>query len=354
MLETLVAVYLGAMDPFALRKLGKSDVMLPVFGFGGSPVGNLFSAVSDADSEATLNTAWDAGIRFYDTSPFYGRTLSEHRLGQILRRKERREVILSTKVGRVFFAPADTEEFARRERSWPHGLHFEYRHDYTYDAVMRSYEDSLQRLGMNRIDVLIIHDLDLLSIGSEPLVDAHFANLATGGINALNELKARGRIRAIGAGVNRLGTIPRFLDLMDIDFFLVAAPYTLADQPVLDEEFPRCEKRGIGFIIGQIFASGILATGPVPGARYQYRLATPEELERVGRIEAVCRKHNVPLAAAALQFPLHHPLVASIIPGAFAPEQVLQNIASMQHPIPDTMWAELKRNGLLREDAPTP
>jgi D-threo-aldose 1-dehydrogenase len=342
------------MDPFALRKLGNSTVLLPQLGFGGAPIGNLFDPVSDAESEATLNAAWAAGVRFYDTSPFYGRTLSEHRIGQVLRRQKRDEVILSTKVGRLFRPPADPEEFARRERNWPHGLHFEYRHDYTYEGVMRSYEDSLQRLGMNRIDLLIIHDLDFVSLGSEPLVTAHLANLATGGINALNELKGRGLIGAIGAGVNRLGTIPRFLDLMDLDFFLVASPYTLAEQPALDEEFPLCEKRGVGIVIGQVFASGILATGPVPGARYNYREPTAEQAERVGRIEAVCKRHSVPLAAAALQFPLHHPLVASVIPGALRPEHVSRNIGHLRHEIPDALWTELKQQRLIHAEAPTP
>jgi D-threo-aldose 1-dehydrogenase len=342
------------MDPFALRKLGTSSIMLPQFGFGGAPLGNLFEAVGDADSEATLSAAWDAGVRFYDTSPFYGRGLSEHRIGQALRRRKREQVILSTKVGRVFGAPADPAEFAARERNWPQGLHFEYRHDYSYDGIMRSYEDSLQRLGMNRVDLLIIHDLDFVSLGSEELVTAHLATLATSGINALNELKQRGLIGAIGAGVNRLGTIPRILDVLDLDFFLVASPYTLADQPVLDAEFPRCEKRGIGFIIGQVFASGILATGPIPGARYQYREATAEEADKVRRIEAVCTKYEVPLAAAALQFPLHHPLVASVIPGALSPEQMTRNIATMRVNVPPELWHDLKRDGLLREDAPTP
>lgn len=342
------------MEPFARRKLGTSNVMLPQLGFGGAPIGNLFGPLSDDDAEATLEAAWDAGIRLYDTSPFYGRTLSEHRMGQVLRKKPRNEVILSTKIGRIFYPPADPAEFAVRERNWPHGLHFEYRHDYSYDAVMRSYEDSLQRLGMNRIDVLIIHDLDRGALGSDERVTANLGVLATSGIHALNELKAKGLIGAIGAGVNRIGTIIPMLDHVDIDFFLVASPYTLADQPVLDAEFPACEKRGVGFIIGQVYASGILATGAVPGAKYQYRDATPDELARIGRIEAVCKKHGVPIAAAALQFPLHHPLVAAVIPGALAPDQITRNVATMQVPVPDDLWRDLKRDGLLREAAPTP
>lgn len=342
------------MDPFARRPLGKTAVTLPALGFGGAPVGNLYGAVSEADAEATLETAWAAGVRYYDTAPFYGRGLSEHRLGRILRQKPRDEVILSTKVGRVFRAPHDPAEFAARERSWPHGLHFDFEHDYSYDGVLRCFEQSLMRLGMNRIDMLLIHDLDAWALGSDAAVTAHLADVARGGIHALNLLKQTGRIGAIGAGVNRIGTIPRFLELVDLDFFLVASPYTLMDQPVLDAEFPACAKRGVGVVIGQVFASGLLATGPVPGAKYQYRDATPDELARAGALEAACRRHGVSLAAAALQFPLHHPLVASVIPGAFTPDQVTRNVATMRTDIPPDLWRDLKRDGLLREDAPTP
>ncbi len=151
-----------------------------------------------------------------------------------------------------------------------------------------------------------------------------------------------------------MGTIPAFLERVDADFFLVATPYTLVEQPVLDEEFPLCAARGVGLVIGAVFATGILATGAVPGARYNYHVATPEELERVRRMQAVCARHGVPLAAAALQFPMHHPLVASVIPGAFHPDQVRQNVETMRHPVPDDLWHELKAEKLLRADAPTP
>jgi D-threo-aldose 1-dehydrogenase len=286
--------------------------------------------------------------------PSYGRTLSEHRLGRMLRHKPRDELIVSTKIGRVFAPPADPAEFAARERNWPHGLHFEYRHDYSYDAVMRSWEDSLQRLGMNRVDLLIIHDLDLVTLGSQTVVDEHLDSLTRGGFRALQELKSGGWVRAIGAGVNRTGTILPFLERLDLDFFLVASPYTLAEQLALDAEFPACDARGVGLIIGQPFASGILATGPVPGARYNYAPATPEVMERVGRMEAVCRRHDVALAAAALQFPLHHPLVASVIPGALDPEQAAASVATVSVEVPEAVWGDLKREGLLRKDAPTP
>jgi D-threo-aldose 1-dehydrogenase len=342
------------MDPFASRTLGKTELKLPSLGLGGAPLGNSSGVVSDPQSDATLATAWDSGIRFYDTSPFYGRGLSEHRIGRLLRNYPKSESILTTKIGRVFRAPDDPVAFARSVRSWPEGLHFEFKHDYSYDGIMRSYEDSLQRLGLNRVDALLIHDLDLGAIGDEAQVTAHFGTLVRTGIHALNELKSTGLIKAIGAGINRTGTIPRFLDVLDIDFFLVAGPYTLADQPGLDAEFPLCEKRGVGLVIGQVFASGILATGPVPGARYGYSQAPREILERVSRMQAICLKHDVPLAAAALQFPLHHPLVAAVIPGAFAPEQVARNIETMRVEIPPQLWHDLKVDGLLRDDAPTP
>ncbi|MBS0334117.1 MAG: aldo/keto reductase [Proteobacteria bacterium] len=342
------------MDPFKTRRLGKTSVSLPQFGFGGAGLGNLFDEIEDATADETLAEAWDQGVRYYDTSPWYGRGLSEHRLGRALYRKPRDEFILSTKVGRLFGAPKDIPAFAESERAWQYGLEFEHRHDYTYEGVMRSFEDSLQRLGLNRVDLLIIHDLDSLVLGSERLVDAHLAQLATGGIMALQDLKASGRIRAIGAGVNRIGTIPKFLDVLDLDFFLVALPYTLAEQPVLDVEFPLCEKRGVGVIVGAVFASGILATGAVPGAKLSYRDPTAEEADRIDRIEAVCREYETPLAAAALQFTLHHPLVASIIPGAVHPSQVKRNIELFRHDTPTELWAELKQQGLLRGDAPTP
>ena len=343
------------MDPFALRPFGRTSLELPRLGMGGAALGNIFNVIPDSEADATMDAAWDAGVRFYDTSPWYGRGLSEHRMGRGLYLRPRHEAIVSTKVGRIFTAPADPDAFERSERAWPNGLKFEHHHDYTHAGIMRSYEDSLQRLRMNRVDVLVIHDLDLANLGSEELVARHLDELdAGGGMRALEELKAAGLIKAVGAGVNRMGTIPRFLERFDLDFFLVALPYTLAEQPVLDAEFPLCEARGVGVIIGGVFASGILATGPVPGARYNYAIANEEQLARVGRMQVVCERHGVPLASAALQFTLHHPIVASVIPGAFQPDQPQRNVESMRVDVPAELWAELKHEGLLREDAPTP
>ncbi|MEO6711437.1 MAG: aldo/keto reductase [Planctomycetota bacterium] len=341
------------MDPFARKRLGRTDLALPRLGFGGAGLGNTFETIPEEQASATVAAAWDAGIRYFDTSPWYGRGLSERRLGNVLYSKPRAELIVSTKVGRVLSAPDDPAAFARSVRQWERGLHFEHRYDYSYAGIMRSYEDSLQRLGMNRVDLLVIHDLDEANLGSDALVTAHMDALATSGIEALRELKLRGLIQGFGAGVNRIGTIPLFLDRFDLDFFLVALPYTLADQPMLDREFPMCEARGVGIIVGAPLASGILATGPVPGARLNYRQPTAEQATRIEKMQSVCESFGVPLAAAALQFPLHHRLVASVIPGAVEPEHPRRNVATMQVDIPPELWAELKRQGLLRADAPT-
>ena len=340
------------MDPFKLRKLGKSEVFLPQLGFGGAPLGDLFTVVSDPDAEATLSAAWEGGIRYYDTAPWYGRGQSEHRIGRLLYRKPRDELYVSTKVGRVLHAPINPAK--PNLGFWAGGLPFEHRFDYSYEGIMRAYEDSLQRLGMTRVDVLVIHDVDFWHHKTEPLVAAYLAQLATSGWRALAELKRSGRIGAIGAGINELGMIPRFLDLFDMDFFVLALRYTLGEHELLDREMPLCEKHGAGIILAAVFSSGIYATGPIPGAKYNYLEPPPEQLERARRIEAVAKRHGVPLPAVALQFPLHHPIVASVIPGAFKPEQVKANIGYMRNEIPDALWAELKSEKLIRADAPTP
>jgi D-threo-aldose 1-dehydrogenase len=340
------------MDPHARRRLGRTGVELCQLGFGGAGLGDLFSVVSDEDATATLAAAWDEGIRYFDTAPWYGLGQSEHRFGRALYRRPRDQFVLSTKVGRTLHAAHDPAK--RPKVMWAGGLPFEHRFDYSYDGVMRSFEDSLQRLGLPRIDLLLIHDLDFWHHGTNERVTAYLTELHNGGWRALLELKRAGLIGGIGSGINELGMIPRLLDLMDLDFFLVALPYTLLAQNVLDAEFPRCAAAGIGFVIGGVFASGILATGAVPGAKVNYADATPEAMEKVRRIEAVCARHKVPLPAAALQFPLGHPSVASVIPGALTPDQVRRNVAAFRHPIPADLWAELKHEGLLRADAPTP
>ena len=260
--------------------------------------------------------------------------------------------MLSTKVGRVLTATRNLDSFEKG--FWIGGLPFDFRFDYGYDGIMRSWEDSLQRLGLNSIDLLLIHDLDSFFHDSEQRFSAHVNHLITSGWRALDELRSQGLIKAVGAGLNRMGAMPRLLDAADLDFCIVAMPYTLLDQDSLDGEFPLCEERDVRIVIGSVFASGILATGPVEGARYAYDTASPEILAKTRRIQAVCQRHDVPLPAAAMQFPLGNPLVAAIIPGAQTPAHIETNAQWFQHEIPTDLWAELKAEGLLREDAPTP
>jgi D-threo-aldose 1-dehydrogenase len=308
--------------------------------------------VDDAAAQAVLQAAWGGGVRYFDTAPEYGFGLSEHRVGQFLRHCPCSEFMLSTKVGRLLHAPRDVAKY--RKTFWTGGLDFDFRFDYGYDAIMRSVEDSYQRLGLNRVDMLLIHDLDLFTHGSQLRVDAHLHRLLTGGWRALSELRASGLIRAIGAGLNDAGTILPLLDATDLDFILLAMRYTLLEHDTLDVELPRCAERGVGLVIGGVFNSGITATGAVPGAYYNYAPATAEIMQRVERIEAVCRRHNVDLPAAALQFPLGHSSVAAVIPGALNAKQVERNLAHFHQPIPAEFWAELKAEKLIRRDVPTP
>jgi D-threo-aldose 1-dehydrogenase len=338
------------MDPTATRTLGASGATVTELGFGGASIGELFVRVPEHDALAAFDAAWEAGIRYFDTAPWYGRGLSELRTGSGLRDHPRAEYALSTKVGR-YLRPASGDEFERGP--WVGGAPNEVVFDYTYDGIMRSVEQSRLRLGITRFDIAYIHDLDRLYFDAETW-DAHFADLANSGWKALEELRSSGQIGAFGAGINDLGLMPRFLELGQIDAFLVAMPYTLLDQEVLDAEFPQLEARGVGVALGAVFASGILAKGPVPGAKYAYADATSDIIERTRRIQAVCERHGVPLPAAALQFPLGHPVVASVIPGASSPRQQAQTVAWFRHPIPADLWAELKHEGLLRADAPTP
>ena len=330
----------------------RTGVELSTLGFGGAPLGELFDPVSETEAQETLQAAWDAGIRYYDTAPFYGYGKRDHRLGHFLRQQKRKDFILSSKVGRVLTATRDLDSFDKG--GWIGGLPFDYRFDYSYDGIMRSWEDSLQRLGLSSIDVLLIHDLDSFFHDSEQRFSAHVNQLITSGWRALDELRSQGLIKAVGTGLNRMGALPRLIDAVDLDLSIVAMPYTLLDQEVLEEEFPLCEEHGVRIVIGAVFASGILVSGPTEGARYAYDTASPEILDKTRRIQEVCQRHDVPLPAAAMQFPLGHPLVSAIIPGAMEPSHIQTNAKWFQHEIPADMWAELKTEGLLREDAPTP
>jgi D-threo-aldose 1-dehydrogenase len=340
------------LDPSTPRQLGRTGLALSQLGIGTAPLGNLWKSIPESRAEATLAAAWAGGVCYFDTAPWYGNTLAEHRLGHFLRQQPRGTFAVSTKVGRVYSRPRDPDAVA--PGLWAAGLPFELRFDYGYDGIMRSYEDSLQRLGLPRVDLLVIHDIDFGYHEDAAGVERCFRQLEAGGLRALQELKASGEIRGFGAGINQGSMIGRFLERVELDFFLVAMPYTLLDQAPLDDTFPECVARSVGIVIGSPYASGILATGPIEGARYNYAPAAPEILERTRRIDAVCRRHGVPLAAAALQFPLGHPAVAAIIPGAVHPDEIEQNLAHLRTAIPADLWAELKTEGLLHPDAPAP
>ncbi len=320
-------------------------------GFGGAPLGNLFAAIPEDEAQATLQAAWDAGMRLYDTAPLYGLGLSESRVGAFLKDKPRDSFVLSTKVGRVLQDCPPDQATPDKFIDVP-SRRFDY--DYSYDGVMRSFEDSLTRLGLDRIDVLLCHDVDVFTHGKQDAADRRVEEFMSDGYRAALSLREQGVIRAIGAGLNEWEIAERMARAGDFDLFLLAGRYTLLEQTALDSFLPLCEDRGIGIMLGGPFNSGILATGARDGAVYNYSPAPPEIMERVSRIEAICNKHGVAIAAAALQFPLAHPSVFSIIPGARTPQEVTRAVATLDSEIPAALWSDLRGAGLLRGDAPAP
>lgn len=340
-----------ALDQFgARRRIGSTQFEVPVFGFGSAHLGELYAKVDEADSRATLDATWDAGIRLYDTAPWYGRGLSEHRLGGFLRTKPRESFQITTKVGRQLVRPKDPRHFDRAP--WAGGLNFEVKWDYSYDGVMRSYEQALQRLALDTVDALIIHDLDIGFHGDD--FAARQKDMRETGVKALQELKRAGDIKAYGMGINTDAALEEVASQVDLDFCLVAMPYTLLDQKSLTRGMAALQKRGVSVIIGAPLASGILATGSRGSAHYGYAKAAADIQEKVRRIEAVCEAHNVALPAAALQFVLAHPIVASVIPGAARPSEVKENSNHVRASIPASFWSDLKNLGLIDPHAPTP
>jgi D-threo-aldose 1-dehydrogenase len=319
---------------------------------GAAHLGELYGLVDEADSRAALDAAWDTGVRYFDTAPWYGRGLSEHRLGGFLRTRKRADFLITTKVGRTLHRPADPRSFSREP--WAGGLNFEVRHDYSYDGIMRAYEQSLQRLGLDTVDALVIHDLDTMFLAQDEM-ERHFATMRDSGFRALDELKRAGDIKAIGVGVNyNDGSFTDLVGTFAVDFALVAMPYTLLDQASLHIGMDLCVKRGVSVIVGAPFASGILATGSGSNAKYGYANASPEVQARVRAIEAACMEYGIGLRAAALQFPLAHPAVVSVIPGAIDAAQIEQNVSALAEPIPLAFWEALKASGAIVADAPVP
>jgi len=333
------------------KQVGSTSLGLPALGLGTAHLGELYGKVDEAESRATLEAAWQVGVRYYDTAPWYGRGLSEHRLGGFLRTLPREEFRITTKVGRQLVRPENPAGFDRSP--WVGGLNFEVLFDYSYDGIMRSYAQALQRLALDTVDALVIHDLDVGFHGEERQ-RVHEKSLRDSGMKALEELKRNGDIAAYGMGINTGEALTGIASEVALDFVLVAMPYTLLDQASLHTGMADCVKRGVSVIIGAPFASGILVTGSGGAAHYGYARATPEIQAKVRGIEAACRANDVSLPGAALQFVLAHPAVVSVIPGAARPGEVRENAAALAKPIPAKFWADLKAEGLVDPASPVP
>jgi D-threo-aldose 1-dehydrogenase len=309
---------------------------------GCAQLGNLYRAIPDEQAYATVDAAWDAGIRYFDTAPHYGLGLSERRLGEALAERPRDEYVISTKVGRLLEPLPEPQEMdgegfdvpAMHRRVW----------DFSRDGVLQSLEGSLERLGLDRVDIIYLHD-----------PDDHYSDVLSHAYPALEELRSQDVVSAIGAGMNQTAMLTDLARNTDMDLLMLAGRYTLLEQPALDEFLPVCEQRGTGVIAAGVFNSGLLARRtPGCGARYNYADAPPSLVQRARRLAAICEQHASSLPAAALAFPLGHPAVVNICIGARSPEQVERNAALRQVPPPPGLWDQLKVEGLLRADAPVP
>jgi len=340
------------LDTTHWDRIGNGGLTFTRLGFGTAPLGNLYRAITDAEAEAVLDLAWQSGVRYFDTAPLYGFGLSETRLNRFLRGKPRDEYVLSTKIGRLL--QATTPDRRDGLGKWFDVPARNEVYDYGYDGTMRSLEFSLERLGVDRVDVLYAHDLDIFNHKSQEVLDDKLSELMAGGYRALMEMRDQGVIKAFGAGINEWRPAQFLAEQGDFDLFLLAGRYTLLEQEALDSFLPLCEARGIGIVIGGPYNSGILATGAREGAFYNYDPAPAEILAKVGKIEAVCKAHGVRLLDAAFQFPLHHPAVVSVIPGGQGVTEMESNLAASKATIPAALWQDLKAQGLMRQDAPTP
>lgn len=328
------------------RKLPRSGIELTAMGLGCAQLGGLYQAMSDDEARSIVDAAWEAGIRYFDTAPYYGYTLSERRLGAALRERERSSYVVSTKAGRLMQLDSGVQP---GENGWAQPLPFRPHFDYTYDGIMRSHQDSLRRLCLDRVDILYVHDIGQVTHGA---LHKHYWNQLTqgGGFRALTQLRDGGSVGAVGLGVNEWQAVADAMEACDIDCALLAGRYTLLEQAAREPLLDKCANRGIGIVIGGPFNSGILAGN----RKFNYEDAPPAVVARVNAIEAVCREHAAPIQAAALQFPMAHPAVVSCVAGAQSPEQLRQNAAWFAKPLPDSLWRELIRLGLLDRLAPTP
>ncbi|MGH3321104.1 MAG: aldo/keto reductase [Streptosporangiaceae bacterium] len=333
-----------SIDPTERVPVGRTRLSVTRFGLGTTAIGNLFQPVAEATAAATVETAYAEGVRFFDTAPLYGHGLAERRVGSSLAGRSPEEYTLATKVGRLLRpgAPPEPGQVVDGRHIFrdvpPDGPVF----DFGYDGVRRSLEESLRRLRLDRVDILHIHD-----------PDDHPAQALGEAYVALDDLRAQGVIGAVGAGMNQADMLVRFAREADFDCFLIAGRYSLLDQSAGRELLPVCAEKRIAVFVGGVYNSGLLAD-PRPGATYDYRPADDERLRLARRIAEVCGRHDVPVKAAALQFPFGHPAVTSVLVGARSPGEVAENIRMLRQPIPGDLWVELRAEGLLAEGVPAP
>ncbi|WP_322048468.1 aldo/keto reductase [Paraburkholderia sp. J67] len=332
------------------RRIGRTALQVSALSLGTAPLGGLYRDLTDDEAQATVDAAWDTGVRFFDTAPHYGHTKAEHRLGAALRRYPRDEYVLSTKVGRRFVPRTHAYDGSE---GWQNPLPFEAIYDYTRDGILRSYEDSQQRLGLVDIDILLVHDIGRLTHGER---NAYYWRQLTegGGFRALDELRAAGAVKAIGFGVNEREVILDAMREFDLDCALLAGRYTLLEQAPLDDLLPACAERGVSILLGGAFNSGILARGLEGDRKFNYGDAPPDVVVRVAKLDAVCARFDVPLAAAALQFPYAHSAVATVLTGARSAAELRQNAASFETALPGEFWLALRNEGLIDARAPLP
>jgi D-threo-aldose 1-dehydrogenase len=355
------------VDPREMAQLGRTSLKVARLGFGMAPLGGLYEAVTDESAVETLDHAWNMGIRYYDAAPLYGYGQAETRLGRLLQTKPRDQFVISTKVGRLLYPLEEVLANPSLDRDWQRlgsvtGVGGEeaapaeelndwyYRgvpdvrpvYDYSYDGVMRSVESSLARTGLDRLDILWIHD-----------PDNHWEQAIGGAFPALADLRSQGVVTAIGAGMNQAEMLTRFAREGDFDAFMCAGRYTLLDQPALDELLPVCVEKNIGIVIAGVMNSGLLAN-PGPDSHFDYAPAPKPWIDKALRLKAVCERHGVPLRAAALQFVFAHPAVVTVVAGVRKISHLDDTAAMMRYPIPDDLWDDLRVEGLLPPDAPTP
>jgi D-threo-aldose 1-dehydrogenase len=332
------------------RAIGGRALQVSGLGLGTAPLGGLYRDLTDEEAQDTVDAAWDCGVRFFDTAPHYGHTKAEHRLGDALRRYPREDYVLSTKAGRRYVPRKNAYDGSE---GWQNPLPFEAIYDSTHDGILRSFEDSQQRLGIVDIDILLIHDIGRVTHGDQ---NPHYWKQLTdgGGFRALDELRSAGVVKAVGLGVNEGAAVIEMMVEFEIDCALLAGRYTLLEQATLNDLLPNCEKHNVSILLGGAFNSGILARGVAGDLKFNYGAAPPEVIARVERLEDVCRAHGVPLAAAALQFPYAHPAVATVLTGARSADEVRENVESFERPIPAALWQALQDEGLIVRHAPLP